>query len=91
MATLSPLVSYSRKSVENIVPISDPLPPLRPKRAAYGVAGLRSESGQRDSRRALMAKPLASMPRPMMGQNMNAISAQRRYSPCPDLAARAGQ
>ena len=31
-----------------------PLPTLRPERAAYGVAGLRSGSGQRDSKRALM-------------------------------------
>jgi hypothetical protein len=37
---------------------------FRPKRAAYGVAGLRSGSGQRDARRALVAKPLASKPGP---------------------------
>jgi dienelactone hydrolase len=41
-----------------------PLPPLRPKRAAYGVAGLRSGSGQRDARHALMAKALAGKPQP---------------------------
>ena len=33
------------------------LPPLRPKRAAYGVAGLRSRSGQRDSNHALITQP----------------------------------
>ena len=32
-----------------------PLPPLRPKRAACGVAGLRSGSGQRQAQHALMA------------------------------------
>jgi hypothetical protein len=37
---------------------------LRPKRAAYGVAGLRSGSGQRDSYHALMAQPSASEPTP---------------------------
>src|SRR6266576_2752501 len=42
-----------------------PLPPLRPKRAAYGVAGLRSGSGQEDARHALI-KPLASKPRPKL-------------------------
>jgi len=41
-----------------------PLPPLWPKRAAYGVAGLRSRSGQGQARHALMAKPRASKPQP---------------------------
>ena len=36
-----------------------PLPPLRPKRAACGVAGLRSGSGQGQAQHALMAKSLA--------------------------------
>jgi len=40
-----------------------PLSPLRPRRAAYGVAGLRSGSGQGDARHALMAKSLANKPR----------------------------
>jgi hypothetical protein len=31
-----------------------PLPVLRPERAAYGVAGLRSASGQGDARHALI-------------------------------------
>ncbi len=35
-------------------------PPLRPKRAACGVAGLRSGSGQRDSNHALMTPQSAS-------------------------------
>jgi hypothetical protein len=43
-----------------------PFPSLRPKRAAYGVADLRSGSGQRGARHALMSKPLASKPRPKL-------------------------
>jgi hypothetical protein len=52
---------------------------FRPKRAAYGVAGLRSGSGQRDARRALMAKPLASKPRPKLFH----LTYTNRYV-CPD-------
>jgi len=37
-----------------------PLPPLRPKRSAYGVAGLPSGIGQRDSHCALMTQASAS-------------------------------
>ena len=36
-----------------------PLPSLRPKRFAYGSAGLRFRSGQRDSSRALITQPSA--------------------------------
>jgi len=36
------------------------LPPLRPKRSAYGGAGVRSGSGQRDSNHALMTQPSPS-------------------------------
>ncbi len=41
-----------------------PLPPLRPKPAASGVAGLRSGSGQRRTNHALMTEALASEPHP---------------------------
>jgi hypothetical protein len=41
-----------------------PLPPLRPKRAAYGIAGLRYGSGQRDTAHALMTGASASEPQP---------------------------
>ena len=37
-----------------------PLPPLRPKRAAYGVAVLRSGSGRRNTNHALMTQASAS-------------------------------
>src|ERR1700686_1265374 len=37
-----------------------PHPPLRPKRVASGVAGLRSGSGPGDARHALLPKPLAN-------------------------------
>jgi hypothetical protein len=40
-----------------------PRPQLRPKPAAYGVAGLRSENGQRSTNHALMTELLASEPR----------------------------
>ena len=43
-----------------------PLAPLRPRRSAYGVAGLRSEAGQANTPHALMAKLLASKPRPKL-------------------------
>src|SRR5712692_324651 len=39
-----------------------PLPPLRPKRAASGVAGLRYGSGQRKTNHALMAETSAGKP-----------------------------
>jgi hypothetical protein len=39
--------------------VGGPLPPLRPKRAACGVAGLRSGSGQGQAQHALMGKSLA--------------------------------
>jgi len=41
-----------------------PLPPLRPKRAASGVAGLRYGSGQRKTNHALMSETLAGKPQP---------------------------
>ena len=41
-----------------------PLPPLRPKRAASGVAGLRYGSGQRNTNHALMSETSAGRPRP---------------------------
>ena len=41
-----------------------PLPPLRPKRAASGVAGLRYGSGQVKSNRALMSETSAGKPQP---------------------------
>ena len=37
-----------------------PLPPLWPEHSAYGVAGLRSGSGKRDSKHALMTESAAS-------------------------------
>ena len=39
-----------------------PLPPLRPKRAASGVAGLRFGSGQRKTNHALMSETSAGKP-----------------------------
>ena len=39
-----------------------PLPPLRPKRAASGVAGLRYGSGQRKTNHALMSETSAGKP-----------------------------
>src|SRR5258706_15323962 len=39
-----------------------PLPPLRPKRAASGVAGLRYGSGQHKTNHALMSETLAGRP-----------------------------
>jgi|SRR5258708_7973967 len=39
-----------------------PLPALRPRRAASGVAGLRYGSGQRNPKHALMAQASASKP-----------------------------
>jgi len=39
-----------------------PLPPLRPKRAASGVAGLRYGSGQRKTNHALMSETTAGKP-----------------------------
>ena len=41
-----------------------PLPPLRPERAASGVAGLRYGSGQRKTNHALMSETSAGKPRP---------------------------
>src|SRR6202140_929806 len=41
-----------------------PLPPLRPKRAASGVAGLRYGSGQRKTNHALMSETSAGKPQP---------------------------
>jgi len=41
-----------------------PLPPLRPKRDASGVAGLRYGSGQRKTNRALMSETSADKPQP---------------------------
>jgi hypothetical protein len=41
-----------------------PLPPLRPKRAASGVAGLRYGSGQRKTNHALMSETSTWKPRP---------------------------
>ena len=41
-----------------------PLPPLRPKRAASGVAGLRYGSGQRKTNHALMSETAAGKPQP---------------------------
>ena len=41
-----------------------PLPPLEPKRAASGVAGLRCESGQRKTNHALMSETSARKPQP---------------------------
>jgi hypothetical protein len=41
-----------------------PLLPLRPKRAASGVAGLRYGSGQRKTNHALMSGTSAGKPRP---------------------------
>ncbi len=41
-----------------------PLPPLRPKRAASGVAGLRYGSGQRKTNHALMSETSAGIPQP---------------------------
>ena len=41
-----------------------PLPPLRPKRAASGVAGLRYGSGQLKTNHALMSETSAGKPRP---------------------------
>jgi hypothetical protein len=41
-----------------------PLPPLRPKRAASGVAVLRSGSGQRKTNHALMSETSAGKPQP---------------------------
>jgi hypothetical protein len=55
--------AFARVETRPIIP-PWPFPPLRPKGAAYGVAGLRSRSGQGEARHALMAKPLASKPQP---------------------------
>ena len=41
-----------------------PLPPLRPKRPASGVAGLRYGSGQRMTNHALMSETSAGKPQP---------------------------
>ena len=41
-----------------------PLPPLRPKRAASGVAGLRYGRGQRKTNHALMSETPAGKPQP---------------------------
>jgi hypothetical protein len=41
-----------------------PLPPLRPKRAASGVAGLRYGSGLRKTNHALMSETSAGKPQP---------------------------
>jgi hypothetical protein len=41
-----------------------PLPPLRPKRAASGVASLRYESGQRKTNHVLMSETSAGKPQP---------------------------
>src|SRR5882762_7521912 len=41
-----------------------PLPPLRPKRDASGVAGLRYGSGQRKTNHALMSETSADKPQP---------------------------
>jgi hypothetical protein len=41
-----------------------PLPPLRPKRAASGVAGLRYGSGQHKTNHALMSETSAGKPQP---------------------------
>jgi len=39
-------------------------PPLRPKRAAFGVAGLRYGSGERKTNHALMSEASAGQPHP---------------------------
>src|SRR2546422_2852933 len=44
-----------------------PLPRLRPKRSAYGFAGLRFRSGQRDSKSALIPAVMATVFRPVRG------------------------
>ena len=58
----------SRKAIhsDEIRPIIRPwpLPPLRPKRAASGVAGLRYGSGQRKTNHALMSETSAGKPQP---------------------------
>jgi len=41
-----------------------PLPPLRPKRAASGVAGVRYGSGQRKTNHVLMSETPTGKPRP---------------------------
>jgi hypothetical protein len=41
-----------------------PLPPLRPKRATSGVAGLRYGSGQLKTNHALMSETSAGKPQP---------------------------
>jgi hypothetical protein len=43
-----------------------PVPPLRPKRAASGVAGLRYGSGERKTNHALMSETSAGKPQPKL-------------------------
>ena len=64
-----------------------PIPPLRPKRDAYVVAGLRSESGQGDARYVLIAELLASKPRPKLFHLTSKYIAHFRL---PDIAGTIG-
>jgi len=66
MALGAPSLERSRRNSDEIRPTIRPwpLPPLRPNRAASGVAGLRYGSGQLKTNHALMSETSAGKPQP---------------------------